>query len=105
MMKDLCMRFRHQGNADQLDLGLYWSYDPITMGVWYRDIPIVTDSRDALVFLVGYKYKQLSAAYSYDFTVSKLSTISTGGTHEISLIFLFDIKQKKKFRPIPCPHF
>ncbi len=98
--------YKHQGAADQLDLGLYWSYEPITLGVWYRDLPFVKDlsRRDALAFLVGYKYKQLSAAYSYDFTISKLIT-STGGAHEISIIYLFDIKQKKKFRPIPCPHF
>lgn len=98
--------YKHQGAADQLDIGLYWSYDPITLGVWYRDLPLVKDlsRRDALAFLVGYKYKQLSAAYSYDFTVSKLIT-STGGAHEISIVFLFDIQQKKKFRPIPCPHF
>lgn len=100
----IAANYKHQGAADQLDLGLYWSYDPITLGVWYRDIPLVTKSRDALAFLVGYKYKQLSAAYSYDFTVSKLIT-STGGAHEISIVFLFDIEQKKKFRPIPCPHF
>lgn len=98
--------YKHQGAADQLDLGLYWNYDPLTLGVWYRDIPLLKkySQRDALAFLVGYKYKQLSAAYSYDFTVSRLAT-STGGTHEISVIFLFEIEQKRKFRPIPCPHF
>ncbi len=98
--------YKHQGSADQLDLGLYWSYDPITLGVWYRDLPFVKDlsRRDALAILIGYKYKQISAAYSYDFTISKLIT-STGGAHEISVVFEFDIKQKKKFRPIPCPHF
>lgn len=98
--------YKHQGTADQLDIGLYWNYDPFTLGVWYRDLPFVKEysGRDALVFLLGYKYKQLSAGYSYDFTISQLGT-STAGTHELSIIYLFDIKQKKKFRPIPCPHF
>lgn len=98
--------YKHQGPADQLDIGTYWNFDPITLGVWYRDLPLVKDysRRDALAFLAGYKYQQLSVAYSYDFTISRLIT-STGGAHEISLIFLFEIKQKKKFRPIPCPHF
>lgn len=102
----LAANYKHQGEADQMDLGLYWSYEPITLGVWYRDLPFIKDytRRDALAFLVGYKYKQLSVGYSYDFTISKLIT-STGGAHEISIIFEFDIEQKKKFRPIPCPHF
>lgn len=102
----IAANYKHQGVADQLDMGVYWNYSDLTLGVWYRDLPFIKDysRRDALVFLVGYKYKQLSFAYSYDFTISRLIT-STGGAHEISLIFLFDIKQKKKFRPIPCPHF
>lgn len=102
----LAANYKHQGAADQLDMGMYWNFHPITLGVWYRDLPLVKDlsRRDALAFLAGYKYEQLSVAYSYDFTVSRLIT-STGGAHEISLIFLFNIEQKKKFRPIPCPNF
>ena len=46
----------------------------------------------------------LRAGYSYDFTISRLVT-NTGGAHEVSLIYKFDIEQKKKFKPIPCPEF
>lgn len=98
--------YRHQGRADQLDLGLYWSYDPILLGIWYRDLPFVKDfsRRDAIAILVGYKYEGLSVGYSYDFTVSRLIT-NTGGAHEISLVYKFEVKLKKKFKPIPCPLF
>jgi len=98
--------YRHQGNSDQLDLGVYWSYTPIILGVWYRDLPFIKDysRRDAIALLLGYKFKGLSVGYSYDFTVSKLIT-NTGGAHEISLIYKFEIEQKKKFKPIPCPAF
>ncbi len=98
--------YKHQGAADQLDLGLYWTYNTLTLGVWYRDLPFIKKHprRDAIAFLAGYKYKKISFAYSYDFTISRLIT-STGGAHELSIIYLFDIKQKKKFRPIPCPEF
>lgn len=97
---------RHQGKADQMDLGLYWSYEPLILGVWYRDLPLIKDysRRDALSLLVGYKYKKLSAGYSYDFTISRMIT-NTGGAHEISLIYKFEIEQKKRFKPIPCPSF
>ncbi len=98
--------FRHQGNSDQLDLGMYWSYDPIMLGVWYRDLPFIKkySRRDAIALLIGYKYEGLRVGYSYDFTVSRLIT-NTGGAHEISLVYKFDIKYKKKFKPIPCPEF
>lgn len=97
---------RHQGLADQMDIGLYWSYEPIILGLWYRDLPLIKDysRRDALALLVGYKYKNLSAGYSYDFTISRMIT-NTGGAHEISLIYKFELEQRKRFKPIPCPSF
>ncbi len=98
--------YRHQGNSDQLDLGLYWSYDPIMLGVWYRDLPFIKkySRRDAIALLVGYKFEGLRVGYSYDFTVSRLIT-NTGGAHEISLVYKFEVEHKKKFKPIPCPEF
>ncbi len=102
----LAGNYRHQGITDQVDLGLYWSYDPFVLGVWYRDLPFIKDysRRDALALLCGYKFEGLSVGYSYDFTLSRMIT-STGGAHEISLIYKFEIEQKKKFKPIPCPTF
>lgn len=98
--------YRHQGKTDQLDLGLYWSYSPIVLGVWYRDLPFIKDyaRRDAISVLVGYNYMELNIGYSYDFTVSRLVT-STGGAHEISLSYKFEIERKHKFKAIPCPEF
>lgn len=96
--------YRHQGESDQMDLGLYWSYDQIMLGAWYRDIPFIKDysRRDAIALLIGYKYEGLSLGYSYDFTISRLVT-NTGGAHEVSVIYKFEVVQKKKFKPIPCP--
>jgi type IX secretion system PorP/SprF family membrane protein len=98
--------YRHQGESDQMDLGLYWSYDKLILGAWYRDLPFVKkySRRDAIALVAGYKYNGLNIAYSYDFTVSRLIT-NTGGAHEVSVSYLFNIKQKKKFKPIPCPTF
>jgi len=96
--------YRHQGEADQMDLGLYWSYDAISIGAWYRDLPFIKDysRRDALAVLLGYRYKDTSIGYSYDFTISRMIT-NTGGAHELSLIYRFNIEAKKRFKPIPCP--
>ncbi len=98
--------YRHQGATDQVDVGLYWSYAPIVLGIWYRDLPLIKDysRRDALSILLGYNYKDINIGYSYDFTISRLVT-STGGAHEISMQYRFDIERKHRFKPIPCPEF
>ncbi len=103
----IAANYRHQGYTDQMDVGLYWSYAPIVLGVWYRDLPLIKDysRRDAISVLIGYNYKEVvNIGYSYDFTVSRLVT-STGGAHEISLSYKFEIERKHKFKAIPCPEF
>lgn len=102
----LAANFRHQGVTNQMDIGLYWYYSPIVLGVWYRDLPLIKDysRRDALAFLIGYEYESFKVGYSYDFTLSHLIT-NTGGAHEVSLSYKFEIERKRKFKSIPCPEF
>ncbi|MGN6647273.1 MAG: PorP/SprF family type IX secretion system membrane protein [Cytophaga sp.] len=104
--------YKSQGKSDQLDLGVYALFGDIMLGTWYRGIPIKNYSsnminNESMVFLIGYKYKMLSAGYSYDFTVSKLTKAKTGGAHEFNLTILFGdpAPKKKKMRKIPCPDF
>ena len=65
-------------------------------------------SKDALVFLLGLQITSLQFAYSFDFTLSELSS-SSGGAHEISLIYEFELvnprRVKRKNKLIPCPTF
>ncbi len=99
--------YKNQSEINMLDLGLYWYKNPLVFGFWYRGIPIINnESRgDALCFLVGYKIEQFSIGYSYDFTISKLVS-STGGAHEIALIYEFETSHRKKKRHmVPCPEF
>lgn len=111
------VHYRRQGQSDQLDVGAYLTYSPIVIGAWYRGIPIKTYkkdntsiiSHDALVFLVGYRQDNFSIGYSYDATISRLS--STGGAHELSLSYTFSdlIQPKRNMRPrkgeLKCPKF
>jgi type IX secretion system PorP/SprF family membrane protein len=104
----LAFLYKQQGEYSQLDLGFYWHYNPLVLGVWYRGIPLVKENKmnDAVILLVGLKTKKINIGYSYDFTVSKLIT-STGGSHEISLAYMFS-KPSKNRRPkkmVPCPEF
>lgn len=107
--------YRMQGKSfSQLDLGVNYHIDPVSVGVWYRGKPFqqtVVNSiqQDALILYLGLYFKQLTIGYSYDFTVSNLQTAS-GGAHEISIVYEFNTKStskdvKKKYRLIPCPTF
>lgn len=99
--------FRNQNSINQLDLGLYWFKEPLVMGLWYRGIPFINEEKrgDAVAILAGYKIENFSVGYSYDFTVSRL-VASTGGAHEISLIYEFKSTRKRtRKHMIPCPEF
>lgn len=101
----LAYQYRVQGAYKQLDIGLYWFQNPLVFGFWYRGLPLINSNRgDAVAFLLGLKMYQFSVAYSFDFTVSNLIN-STSGAHEVSLIFEFQTKRKKKYHAIPCPEF
>jgi type IX secretion system PorP/SprF family membrane protein len=105
--------YKKQGNFDQLDIGTYFLYEPIVVGLWYRGIPVrqnVKDniSQDAVVIIIGFQLQKIELSYSYDLTVSELGPIA-GGAHEIALKYKLNtpgrIKTKKKERFIPCPTF
>lgn len=105
--------YRAQHNFDQLDIGIYYEYDPITFGVWYRGLPGLKGNdagyahHDALALMLGCQIKSIYVGYSYDITISNLA-VNTGGSHEISLITEFASrrnKRKSKHRVIPCAKF
>ena len=107
--------YKKQGEFDQLDAGVYFTYSPLVLGVWYRGIPVKQykagiNNHDALVFLVGYRADNLSFGYSYDTTISTLG-VGTGGSHEISISYLFEPlligKKKKPYnkKELACPKF
>lgn len=106
-------QYKAQGKYDQVDAGLYLYYQPMILGIWYRGLPGIKHydkgfpNHDALALLVGYKYETFKIGYSYDITVSNLTT-STAGAHEISVSYEFDydIKRKKPRRKdmrVTCP--
>jgi type IX secretion system PorP/SprF family membrane protein len=103
----LAFLFKNQDHISQLDLGVYWFKEPLMLGLWYRGIPFLNNERigDAVALLAGYKIENFSVGYSYDFTVSRLLA-STGGAHEISLIYEFKTTRKRqKHHMVPCPEF
>lgn len=107
--------YKHQGKFDQLDAGVYFTYEPLVLGLWYRGLPIKQyktgiNNHDAAIVLIGYRQDNLSFGYSYDATISTLG-MASGGSHEISIAYQFDnILRQKKHRPykkkeLSCPRF
>ncbi|PWJ42461.1 PorP/SprF family type IX secretion system membrane protein [Sediminitomix flava] len=106
--------FTQQDKASQLSMGAYLTYSPVMFGMWYRGIPVVkqneknTMNQDALIFMMGMKYKQYKIGYSFDWTISDLPQ-DRAISHEISITYQFEFyknyrkKPKKKAEPLPCP--
>lgn len=90
--------FKQQQNFTQINMGLYVIKGPIVGGLWFR-------KDDAFIALLGFQAGIVKFGYSYDVTVSKLST-ATAGSHEVSFGMQFPCKPKtRKFRTISCPSF
>ena len=75
-------------------------------GLWYRGIPAGNQysSTDALIYLIGFKNKNMTISYSYDMTIGQLIS-KTGGSHEIAISYsVSGLKYtRKRYRQIPCP--
>jgi type IX secretion system PorP/SprF family membrane protein len=110
------IQYRQQGTFSQLDIGLYYTFEPLILGLWYRGVPYKQfdefTNNEAVVMLLGYSKKTkdniLNIGYSYDITISKLGA-SSGGAHEFSLSYAWFTgdprKPPKNVRQIPCPNF
>lgn len=102
--------YRTQGDFDQLDVGAYFTLDPILVGLWYRGIPVKnTDgvaNNESLIFMLGMQTNRATFGYSFDYTLSDLG-IGTGGAHEISIAYSFSLgdplKPAADVRRLKCP--
>lgn len=94
--------YQQQGDFRHLNIGSYFTLDPISAGIWYRN---TFQNTDAIIVSLGFQNQNLRIGYSYDYTVSKLSNAS-GGSHEVSAAWIFDCNKKRKYgRAIKCPTF
>jgi type IX secretion system PorP/SprF family membrane protein len=83
-------QYIRQGALSQLNIGTIFRYYKIGTGAWYRHS---SANPDALIFLLEGRQNNFRVAYSYDFTLSKLS--NSGGAHEISFLIVFPKEQKE----------
>ena len=91
--------YSYQNGFQQLNLGTYVKYGAFTAGAWFRN-------KDAFILTIGVQTKKFKFGYSYDVTVSKLNNGVSGGSHELSMGFNFNCKDRPpQFRTISCPSF
>jgi type IX secretion system PorP/SprF family membrane protein len=110
------VQYRHQGQFDQMDVGMYFTFQPIIIGTWYRGIPFKKvngfTNNESIVLLIGLTLKGqkdvLNIGYSYDYTISQLGP-GSGGAHEFSLVYSWPTRNPRKPPKdkmiIPCPDF
>jgi type IX secretion system PorP/SprF family membrane protein len=109
-------QYRHQGKFDQMDLGLYFTAEPLVLGLWYRGVPFKNlgdfVNNESIVLLLGFTRlgakDAINIGYSFDYTISKLGT-GSGGAHEFSLVYTWPMRNPRKPPKdkliIPCPDF
>jgi len=107
------VQIRVQGPYSQMDLGMYYTYEPFVVGVMYRGIPVGKVgadnliSQDAAVLLLGYKQDGFKLGYSFDAGLSKIGLLG-GGSHEVSISFQYakkGCKRRKYGKWVPIPAF
>ncbi len=77
-----------QGDFGQVNAGTYAGLGPFYGGIWYRH---AFANPDAAIFLMGVQKDFFKIGYSFDLPLqSKLGLATSGGTHEISMIFNFE---------------
>lgn len=104
--------YKMQGRYDQFDIGTYWYRVPLILGLRYRGLPFIKQydkglqNNESVILVVGLKEHWYQIGYSYDITVSRLTTPQSGGAHEVTAVFLFNQGAPAKKRVVPpCPHF
>ena len=77
-----------QGDFGQINAGTYAGLGAFYGGLWYRH---AFGNADAAIALVGFQKGFYKIGYSFDLPLQdKLNVSSSGGTHEISMIFNFE---------------
>lgn len=94
--------YQQQFKFHQLNLGLYLTVDPFIGGLWFR---YNFENADAIIPFVGVHWKNLTAGFSYDVTLSQLKGAS-GGAYEATAQWQFPcIEKRRHIKAIKCPRF
>jgi type IX secretion system PorP/SprF family membrane protein len=98
--------YKQQGQFSQLDLGTEFFFEPMALGLWYRGLPTKYElpNHESLVAVVGLSLDSgLDVGYSFDFPISAYNLGRSGGSHELSVRYIFSSQAsgKKRYQPLP----
>ncbi len=104
---------KNQGKYFQVDLGTYVNVRMFELGLWYRGVPLVSNSsgNESLVGLIGFSTGNYNIGYSHDFLISNLRGFASGA-NEITFAYFFNQDKENLLKKIlnkrghlPCPKF
>ncbi|MFC2086639.1 PorP/SprF family type IX secretion system membrane protein [Bacteroidota bacterium] len=91
-------------SGHQINYGMYFTFKDVSFGTWIRQ-NLGIQFYDA-IFLIGYNQSIYRIAYSYDYSLTGISkNIQYSGTHEVTLQYNLEYKEKRKIEAIKCPEF
>ncbi|BDC99271.1 PorP/SprF family type IX secretion system membrane protein [Persicobacter psychrovividus] len=108
------MIYERQGDFETLSAGIKYYHYPVTIGMWYRGVPIpfypeAVSNNQALVMTMGLTYDIFEFGYSFDFGLGGTGSKSFGGAHEVSIKILIKRHPLKRnrdnYKSLPCPAF
>lgn len=100
--------YKQQGQFSQLDLGAEVYFEPLAFGLWYRGLPMKYGfpNHESLVTMVGIGLNSgLDVGYSFDFPISSFGLGRSGGSHELSVRFVFSSRSPGRRFYAPLPSF
>jgi type IX secretion system PorP/SprF family membrane protein len=104
----LGFNYKKQGQYSQLDLGTEFFFEPLVLGLWYRGLPTKYElpNNESLIAVVGLSLNSgLELGYSFDFPISELGYGGSGGSHEISMRYVFLSNDPRKRHYVPLSTF
>jgi type IX secretion system PorP/SprF family membrane protein len=98
--------YKQQGQFSQLDLGAEVYFEPLSFGLWYRGLPTKygLPNHESVVTMVGMGLNSgIDVGYSFDLPLSTFGLGRSGGSHELSVRFVFTSRApgKKYYKPLP----
>ena len=100
--------YKQQGQFSQLDLGSEFYFEPLALGLWYRGLPTKygLPNHESLVAMVGLGLQSgLDVGYSFDFPISSYGLGRSGGSHEVSIRYVFASQSPGNGRGRSLPSF
>lgn len=100
--------YKQQGQFSQLDLGTEFFFDPLALGLWYRGLPTKNGlpNHESLVAMLGVSLDSgMDVGYSFDFPLSTFQLGRSGGSHEVSVRFVFSSRSQGRRSYSPLPSF